>query len=347
VVAHPGYAIVPLLDVLRALKVANMDVKSLKRILNHVEKLPRWDRATAYQVLEEAFVTLCPGERITPQDLVDIFFSQRAGNETITDFLFRFSKGHIEKRLTTKEPHATTSSLQHDYFQPKAGRLEHAPLPYQTVRNLQAGIRDLQGLALAKDYLWEDIAEGFWIFDPKTEVWYSLGGKTQIGDSAVRQVFLEYDISTLTRDPYLFHVHPEGLEIHLSNPYSDFPTRELKKHAVKFYSSTPSRADYALVGDLMKATRQDIEHPRSFIVHSLGVTEFTYPEDPSKLDTMAIQAQSIRDEAAMNFRWDKIVLGTRGSDYVSVVKRLMKELNARMPEGFSVKFYPKGSKLIK
>lgn len=144
----------------------------------------------------------------------------------------------------------------------------------------------------------------------------------------------------LTDQPNLFHVHPEDLEVMLRNPYDDFPSREYRDHATKFLSSTPSRADYALVAELMKNAKYEMQMPRSFIAHSLGVTEFTYPSDAESLEKMAVESRDIRDEAMLNFRWRDIMRRLFTIDELTVVTGLIDELNSRLHDGFSVKLTP-------
>lgn len=343
---HPGYATAPFVEALKALKVADINPKSVKQVFGQIERLPRHERGEAYQLLEHAITFACPSRRITPQELFDAYSTHGVEGETIADFLTRFIQEDNGKMIGEQGVQIITPGESGDkYFVPKEGRLEHAALPYRVQRSLDEGIVDLQELAKARVHLWEDVAEGFWTFNPKTSTWYSFGGKTEVGADKVRHEMLPYDISELTDQPYLFHVHPEDLEIMLRNPYDDFPSREYRNHATKFLSSTPSRADYALVAKLVKNAKYGMQAPRSFIAHSLGITESIYPSDVEALEKMAVESRDIRDEAMLNFRWRDIMRRLFTVDELTVVRGLIDELNNCLPDGFAVKLYSDTSEI--
>jgi len=142
----------------------------------------------------------------------------------------------------------------------------------------------------------------------------------------------------------LFHTHPEDLEIMLRNPYDDFPSRKYRDHVTKFLSSTPSGADYSVVAEAIEQATGDIL-PRSFIVHSLGITEFTYPVTPGKIEDMATRSRGIRDQAILNFGWNILDKRPGIVDEATVVKLLINDLNKLLPGGFAIKLFPPGTNL--
>ena len=206
------------------------------------------------------------------------------------------------------------------------------------------GVSDLEEIAQARSHRWESVGEGMWVFDPNADTWYSLGGKTEVHPDRVRHYFIAYDASQLSERPYMFHTHPEDLEIMLRNPYDDFSTREYQDHVTKFLSSTPSRADYSVVADTIDRAASDI-HPRSFIVHSLGITEFTYPNDLEKIKEKEIKKRDIRDQAMLNFGWNSLGWRRDIVDEATVAKMLVDDLNKLLPEGFAIKLHEPGTNL--
>lgn len=292
-------------------------------------------RTGAYRTFEQAVIFGSPLHKITPQELMSAYKTHAKKDEDIADFYGRFiSPDQIplggEEPLEIIIPDVDKAA----YFINKPGRLEHHGLPYRTKLSLDEGTKDLQKMAKARGVRYEDIAEGFWVFDPNSEYWYSLGGKTDVQVGRVRHNFIGYDISQLSTNPWMFHTHPEELEIMLTPPRSDFPNRTYRNHTNKFLAATASRADYSTVARFMQDALYPMES-RSFIAHSLGITEYGYPNDQAQVTEMGEIARDIRDKALLTFPWEQYVLQSERVPYLPVVSGLMDNLNKRLPKGFS------------
>lgn len=229
------------------------------------------------------------------------------------------------------------------YFVRKPGELEIAALPYQTHRPLNEGVRDLEKISVATIYRWKEVGEGFWVYDEATETWFSFGGQTELKPRGVRHNMLPYDIGQLSENPIMFHCHPKDFDVFIrpARGESIFPS-QYEDQITEFLAATPSRADYAVIADLLERATSGVT-PKSYIVHPLGITEFTYPVDVSKLKQMSIESRDIRDQAMLDFDWR--TLERQGGAPRDLVLRLIDSLNRKFPEGFSVKFLPRGSNL--
>jgi RimJ/RimL family protein N-acetyltransferase len=330
---HPGYAIAPFREALRSLKTTGIDPEAAKFIFTDIEKLPRHVHGDAYTLLEHAVTFTCLRKRVTPQELIEAYRAYGDAG-TIIDFLERFIADDDNNLLGEQAPEVIDPVEMRDkYFLPKDGLLEHSATPYQVKRSLEEGIQDLRELADARFYRFEEVAEGFWVFDPNSSTWYSFGGKTEIKEHAIRHEFLPYDISELTDQPYLFHVHNAEFDSFLTNPYSEFPPRQFRDQARKFLMATPSRADYSVVADLMRKAKNNLQFPRSFIAHTSGITEFEYPADLDSLEYMVGNSRDIRDQAMLDFDWHSLYF----EDETTGVSMLVDALNKILPPGFSNK----------
>ena len=220
--------------------------------------------------------------------------------------------------------------------------LEHAPQPYKKRGTFNDGMHDLERLVFASRGKFEEVAEGMWVFDPKSNVWYSLGGKTEIVPKAVRHKFVSYDISKLSDEPVLVHVHPEHFERWIEPPNDALAYPEYKQKITKMLSGTPSCADYKAIAEFLKEASQPV-NPHAYIAHSLGVTEVKFPNDVSALESMGETSRDLRDNVLVEFDAENYHSqhGNEERDY-TFVRRLMRDLNGRLPEGFGLTLNPLG-----
>ncbi|QQG40584.1 MAG: hypothetical protein HYV37_03375 [Candidatus Levyibacteriota bacterium] len=340
-----GYTFGSFNEALSSLAIAQVDPEVVKDTFARVGGRRPYFRQGLYRALEEMITFGCPSNRTNPQEVLQGLLANLQEGEDIETAIERYLSEEQRKLPNENEVVIYELGEERDsYFIPKAGHLELAALPYRTQRGLNDGVRDLEEIARARSHRWESVGEGMWIFDPNGDTWYSLGGKTEVHPDRVRHNFIPYDASQLSEKPYMFHTHPEDLEVMLRNPYDDFPSREYRDHVTKFLSSTPSRADYSVVADTIERATSEI-HPRSFIVHSLGITEFTYPNDLEKIKEMATKSRDIRDQAMLNFGWDYLHWRRDIIDEPTVARMLIDDLNKLLPEGFSIKLHEPGTNL--
>jgi len=254
------------------------------------------------------------------------------------------SKGKRKQLTGMKEDIGTTPNCSKEiYFLPYEGNLNHFAQPYMTKKSLMEGIRDLEVLANGSSHDWVEIGEGMFVFDPKTSLWYSLGGELETPSmeevlsgraERVRHHFLSYDLSELSKTPFMFHVHARELGCFVT-PNRDLLTYpHLQQHLTKFMTATPSRADYKAVAQLMRDAKGKVE-PRSFIAHALGITEFLYPYDIIAIEGMGEKVRDIRDQTLLNPKPYMVSL-----QEAPFVEALIRDLNTRLPKGFEIKLNP-------
>lgn len=345
IMSHPelegiaaGYSMPPFNEALHSISIAKVDPELVLKTFRALGGKRPWFRTGAFRTFENVITFGCPAMGITPQEIMQGYFVQ-GQNEDISEYYSRILDDDQDKLPGHPVVEVLDQDAKNSYFISKNGELEHAALPYMTKRSLREGVDDLAELALARGDRWETVGEGSWVFAPESEIWYSLGGRTDVEIGRVRHNYINYDISQLSSSPFLFHIHPADLEIMLQSPTADFPDRKYRDHLTKFLSSTPSRADYENVAVLIDKSVNPV-YPRSFIVHSLGVTEFTYPLDVDQLKQMATDARDIRDRAILAFPWRAITNARHWTEQVTVVKDLVEDLNYILPEGFSIRFHP-------
>ncbi len=285
-----------------------------------------------------------PMRGMTPNDVLTLFITRVKTGKSMP--LLEAGEGGEQKREVIEV------SKEKYFIENENDVLEHAALPYCMGKTLNAGVRDLEKLAVARSHRWEEVGEGMWVFDPKKKIWYSLGGQLELpGMGAVlsgtadrvRHNFIPYDISALSDTPFLFHVHPEGLDSFVSPPRDSMTYPEFRDDITKFLTATPSRADYGTIAELLKQSQRKVP-TRSFIAHALGITEFTYPNNIAQLEEMKEKSRDIRDQAMLWFDVEDYVSRNGfSSNRFDLVQRLVHDLDERLPEGFRVILHPVGT----
>jgi hypothetical protein len=270
---------------------------------------------------------------MTPQAFLTAVIAQKeAGRGDIQDCMVNVFGGG--KDLPTANQEAVVidpGKAKERYFVVKPGSLEHAALPYRTERSLSDGLSDIEQLAGAQETRGEVLAEGSWIFDPQTQVWYSLGGETKwLGSSNVKHTSLPYDIGQLSSEPVSVHIHPQKF---------------VPIAGEKIGFAFPSNADYRTVATMIETSGSEIR-PRSLIVHPLGITEFTYPNDAEQIRQMGEVAEAIKEQAFAQFgSLDALQAQADSMGERQFTQQLMDQINVALPEGFRFRIYPHGANL--
>ncbi len=336
-----GYTFRSFCDALKTLNVAEIDPDLVVEVFDSLGGDRPYFRQNVYRAFRDVITFGCPSYNITPQKTMEAIKKQVKAGKDIVEVLSRFTGSEQKQLSSERRVEIVVPQEERDrYFVNKSGDLEIAALPYQTHKSLNAGIRDLEELSTASGHKWQEIGEGFWVFDSSSGTWYSLGGQAAIKPSAVRHNMISYDISQLSDKPLMFHCHPQDFEFALRPPIGEsiFP-EQYEDHVVKFLAATPSRADYVVVAGLMEKAMEEMSS-RSYIVHSLGITEFTYPHDIEKIKKMSLQSRDIRDKALLDFNWD--ALKGKDVDLQTLVKQLTIVINQKLPDGFSIQHFPHG-----
>lgn len=342
-----GYSFPPFCDALKTLCISDVNPDTVVTLFDKLGGDKPWFNISRYKAFEDIITFGCPTNLTTPQEVMETILKQVESGDDIEDALTRILG--LDRKLMSPDNKIEIIDPKDEierYFVDKLGNLELAALPYKTHKPFVNGVQDLERIAAASFMgRWEETGEGFWVYDNNSETWYSLGGQTQIKSGAVRHNMIPYDISELTSNPSMFHCHPQDFEVFIT-PQSEnnvFPD-EYRDHVTKFLSSTPSRTDYSSVADFLESAKSRIDNPRSYIVSSVGITEFIYPNDIKQIKEMSINSREIRDQALMDYDWDGL-MDRYDDDELTVTKELIVLLNQKLPNGFSIKFYPKGSNI--
>lgn len=320
-----SYVIGPFNDALKSMLPAKPNPELVVRVFDILNGGGKnyWN-AGGYAGFEELMTFFAPGKGISVDNMLAMFAS--ASNNASKR---RQLESPVENKVVTES--------KERYFLPLDGELEPLAQPYVARRSLSQGLNDLAGLANASYYKWQEVGEGFFVFDPKSELWYSLGGKLELPSmnevlagraERVRHRFLPYDISSLSETPFLFHAHPSAFDSFIAPNRDTLVDPRLEEPITRFLTATPSRADYKVVAQLMKDAKEKVK-PRSFIAHALGITEFTYPYDVPTIEKMGEQSRDIRDQSLLNPPQEAFNLNE-----FEFVRVMIKDLNARLPQGF-------------
>jgi hypothetical protein len=322
-----GYNMWTFAQALQALNVASVDPELIKEVFGALEhEHPEW-RKDMYIDLKDTIEILCPVRGLTPSELMQAIATNLRAGLNFTDALARVVERGAPLPSADEQVTVIIPSEERDkYFAAQTGELKHAVLPYQTQRPLNDGLRDIERLTGARSRRGETVAEGSWVFDPAANRWYSLGGTTTYIPTGARHSSVGYDLSQLSDTPYVFHIHPE----------------EYASGADKYGYVFPSAADYRSSATVMERAQQPI-HPRSFISHPLGVTEFTFPADSARVREVAEMFQDMRDRIFARFGdSDDVKYAARQMGEERFAQYVAQEINARLPEGFAITLHPHG-----
>lgn len=338
-----GYVTPHFNDALKSMLPAKVDPALVVEAFNLIG-----DNNGYYSGLYDFFKTIMtfggPSRGMSPNELLALFVTRVKTGKNIP--MLEAGEGDGQKQETIDVP-------KEKYFiENDSDTLEHTALPYCKIKPLNAGVRDLEKLAVARSHRWEEVGEGMWTFDPESQTWYSFGGQLETPSmeevlagraERVRHNFLPYDLSKLSENPYLFHVHPADYDVFVSPPRENLVYPELQDDITKFLTATPSGADYGTVGELLKESETQVP-TRSFISHALGITEFTYPNDIAKLEEMKARSRTIRDQVMLEFDIQSYVQ-KHGLpvDRLHLVQIMIQTLDERLPEGFSIRLYQTGT----
>lgn len=218
-----------------------------------------------------------------------------------------------------------------DYFpEIPGGKLILGCLPYRLSKSLEKGLTDLKKLTE------EEYTQGIWVFDQKTETWFSMGGRTQNSMNGVRHEFYPYDISSLSSTPIIVKTNPEKNEILIApdRPSLDFP--KLEKRLTGFLTAMPSGADFSMIAELQKTSSKEVPIT-GLIVSSQGVTEFSVPDDTSVVADIVPSLQGIKGRVISELDQARAAMefGTTGQS-IEFVRFMKDKLIGLMPPGFVI-----------
>lgn len=282
----------------------------------------------------------------TPDEIAEVFIAL-AARYTNDEKLFLEAKKKLLP-LEGSEPDSKlilTSSQERDrYFAKIEGKLIHNLMPYQIDRGFDDGMADLRTLALDLD----ETSEGFWVFAPETNTWYSFGGETIYRGKSVRHEFFPYDISKLSRTPVLVHIHPENGEYVAAVSRNKLQYQQFYESLGKYSAVMPSGADYKLIAELLEEAEEPIEGLKNYIVNSLGVTEVVCPRtEIDGIKEISEQIVKLRDETMTQFDVEAYLAQGLDEGNFGFVKRLGRDLNTKLLEGFKVELLSEGTKFDK
>jgi len=211
-----------------------------------------------------------------------------------------------------------------EYFGRQEGPLEHAAVPYQTERSFAAGMQDLQGLIGADPHRWQTMAEGAWIYDPASETWFSMGGETTVVNYTGHHRSTAYDVNKLSETPVSVHVHP----------------RYMGREPDIFGHMLPTPADYRAAADMRELAGGPVQL-RSFIPNTLGVTEFTYPDNNAAVREVAERYAGVREQLNAELGSDQQVMAAvREMGHQGLAQACLGYVNAALPPEFAIRLHP-------
>jgi|GEM_PF-3513936 len=341
-----GYSFSPFISALNSLVLSDIPPDLVVKTFKALSEDRPYYRQSAFNLFEEAVLYHCPSGRMTPEKLLrDYFENPQEGD--MEEYLSKVLDIDGSKKLPTGGKGEITSSLEdkNSYFTPKKGLLEYLPVPYRIKMGLNRGEVDLEYLTPRAESVWVEKGQGFFVFDPSSSTWYSLGGKTEIKGGRVLHFMSSYDIYQLSKTPLMFRVSPEDFEIMLfMAPDGDSFLKTYEKPLRKFFAAAPGGSDYSNVANLLEFSSGE-GRARSFIVSSVGITEFSYPHDISKIKQMGEKMRELKDQFLLNFDWQGLSRYGQRMDYYTFVRILIDDLNTKLPSGFSINLYPRGSDL--
>jgi len=243
------------------------------------------------------------------------------------DVILEFAEAIISRDSVTRKPVT-------DYFPEIASnKLVLGCLPYRISKSLKDGLTDL------KQLMEEEYTQGIWIFDQKSETWYSMGGRTQNSLERVRHEFYPYDISLLSDTPIIVKTNPEKSEILIAPDRRTLEFPRLENRLTAFLTAMPSGADLSVIAALQKKSSRQVPIT-GLIVSSQGVTKFSVPDDTAVVDEMAPKLKGIKGQVISEL--DQLAaireFGTNGTspEFIEFMKNKLAKL---LPPGFEIAPY--------
>ena len=226
---------------------------------------------------------------------------------------------------------AETVKGAEEYF-PEIGlqKLAHGLLPYRMQRSLEDGLADLHGLMKSSG------VEGSWVFDPDSETWFSLGGRTKLSVGRARHEFIPYDVSALSERPIHVHVHPKDNEVFIAPSRDSLAFPQMQKKLVSFLTAMPSGSDFGMITELARTSSRPVEMT-GLIVTSLGVTEFRAPAEAEAMEEFVESFKFAKGEAMSEFDAAGYLArhGIAEPDFM-FVEKMLPAVRERLPEGFEI-----------
>jgi len=335
-----GYVFPSFNDAFRSLHLAKVNPELVVEVFQILGGERPYYQASNYREFEDLITFGCPCYGITPNEMLSMFFSYAKTRKKQDNLLEQFNKKLNPSKSLKKGKNIIDPFSIERYFQESQGSLEYAALPYINKKSFSEGMKDLEKIAMTGGG-WNPLSEGMWVFDSNEETWYSLGGKLELKPGGARTNFITYDISKLSKDPIFVHTHPEYLEIMVTPSRDAMAVEALRYKLAKFFSASPSVADYNAMATLMQEASTKI-NPKSLIVHSTGTTEMVFPNDIDKIKKMAEDFSALRDNFLLEFDAIKYYSTFGDSETKPVfVQRLITRLNGYLPSGFQNNFYPR------
>jgi hypothetical protein len=305
-------------DALRTLDGADADPSMIQEVFEQIGELNAPNRAIACLAVERA-----------------VTFGPVATSLTITEVLHEITitlraRGTEGLNMDRYSPDGPVLRGQRDtYFPERPGPLENRATPSRTQRSWEEGMADMVRLTDASPQRGEPVSEGWWIYAGNS-TWYSLGGQTiNHGNGGASHTIVSYDVSELSRTPVQFHSHPRFLS------ESD--------GVLELMHVLPSRSDFGMAAHIKENARQPVQ-PRTLVSHSLGLTEYTHPAAPYDIRRGVVEYEVAREKFFRIFRDDRHIVNTaKALGKLAFVEEMFRYINQRLPQGFSLKFYPRGT----
>jgi hypothetical protein len=169
-------------EALRALDSAGVEPTVTQEVFELVQKMDPSVRRSVYRSLARDLSHGAQMPYMTPQDFMSAVNTNLKGGEA--------------NPLPTAETILAKGRLERDdYFREAEGPLRHQATPYRTEHSWQQGVKDIAGLVGAQSARGDIVSEGFWIYDPEQNRWYSQGGRSYASGSGLYHAFLRYDVS--------------------------------------------------------------------------------------------------------------------------------------------------------
>jgi hypothetical protein len=319
-------------DVLRSVDIAGVDPTLLRTVVEEISTSNPEHQWRDFESLHEALVYQCPEIGITPNELlqaaVDHFQHGVPLDEANQGLQGLGVVREAEAMQFSADPALAREAAINRHFIEHPGPLVNAAMPYRTERSLAEGTEDLHSLADANRQRGEQVARGNWVHDPASGTWYSLGGRTvqsYTGESVNRPV--PFDVSQLSDTPYTFTVHPRDMAY--SHDY--------------FAHALPHPDDLTGIVNMLVSATQPVAM-RSYVATTFGTTELTYPPDPLAVADLAATMGNLRQLALLDVTYDEAMLASHNeAARTALANRTVARLNTELPDGFTLRFYPRGS----